>query len=92
MSQEKVDRYKKEKAGRKQELAKKKRKRTLQYIGGILGSIVLIVAIIFSAKLLRGDFKEEPTSSYSQEQLSYIKGLFGGESESTNAEQDTTKP
>lgn len=88
MSQEKVDRYKKEKAGRKQSLAKRKQQKTLKTIGGIVASIVLIAAIILSAKLLRGDFEgetEKETSSYSEEYLEQIRELFNTENTTTSA-------
>ncbi len=89
MSQEKVDRYKKEKANRKKELAKKKQQKTLAAVGGVLGSILLIVAIILSTKQLRGDFEPEtqaPTSSYSEEYLEQIRQMFGAGS----SEESTT--
>lgn len=93
MSQEKVDRYKKEKANRKKDLAKQKQQKTLKTIGGVLASVVLILAVVFSAKLLRGDFEEQETSTYSEEYLSQIRDLFGTKSESdtTKGEQNTTK-
>lgn len=93
MSQEKVDRYKKEKANRKQSLAKKKQQKILKTIGGIAASIALIVAIIFSAKLLRGDFEgetERETSSYSEEYLQQIRELFNTENSTTGGETETT--
>lgn len=94
MSQEKVDRYKKEKANRKQSLAKKKQQKVLKTVGGIAASIALIVAIIFSAKLLRGDFEgetERETSSYSEEYLQQIRDLFSTENSTTGSgETDTT--
>ena len=92
MSQEKVDRYKKEKANRKKNLAKKKQQKTLKTLAGVLVSVLLIVAIVFSAKLLRGDFKEEETSTYSEEYLSQIRDLFGTESATTSGEESTTTP
>lgn len=93
MSQEKVDRYKKEKAARKQNLAKKKQRRALKTIAGIAASVALIVAIIFSAKLLRGDFEKETeaeTSSYSEEYLEQIRSLFGAETSTTGETETTT--
>lgn len=92
MSQEKVDRYKKEKAGRKQSLAKKKQQKVLKTIGGIVVSIALIAAIICSAKLLRGDFEgetEKETSSYSEEYLEQIRNLFNTETSTTGETEST---
>lgn len=89
MSQEKVNRYKEEKANRKKNLMKQKKQKTLKTIGGILASILLIVAIIFSAKVLRGDFQEEVTSTYSPEYLQQISSLFSNNATTTSA---TTVP
>lgn len=95
MSQEKVDRYKKEKANRKQNLAKRKQQKVLKTIGGIVASIALIAAIILSAKLLRGDFEgetERETSSYSEEYLEQIRNLFSTENTTTGEADTTTAP
>ncbi|MFQ9934334.1 MAG: hypothetical protein ACLRVQ_07885 [Lachnospiraceae bacterium] len=94
MSQEKVNRYKEEKANRKKNLVKQKQQKTLKAIGGVLGSILLIVAIIFSAKLLRGDFNKEEPSSYSEEYLQQIRDLMGvtTSSDTESGENETTTP
>ena len=42
MSQEKVNRYKEEKANRKQNIVKGKRKRTLNKVVGILLAVVIV--------------------------------------------------
>ena len=42
MSQEKVNRYKEEKANRKQNIVKEKRKRTLNKVVGVLLAVVIV--------------------------------------------------
>lgn len=96
MSQEKVDRYKKDKANRKKALAKQKQQKMVKTVGAILGSALLIVAIVLSVKQLNGDFAPEPeteTSSYSEEYLEQIRQLFGESSteEATTGADSETK-
>lgn len=49
MSQEKVNRYKEEKANRKQTIAKEKRKRTLRKVAGVLVAVVIVGWVGYSA-------------------------------------------
>ncbi len=89
MSQEKVNRYKEEKANRKKQLAKQKQQKVLKTVAAVIGSIVLIALIVLSAKVLKGDFEEEVTSTYSEEYLEQIRDLFGT---SSTEEASTTAP
>lgn len=49
MSQEKVNRYKEEKANRKQTMAKEKRKKGVQKVAGILVAVVIVGWVGYSA-------------------------------------------
>ena len=49
MSQEKVNRYKEEKANRKQNVAKEKRKRAISKVVGVLAAVVIIGWVGYSA-------------------------------------------
>ncbi len=49
MSQEKVNRYKEEKANRKQNVAKEKRKKAISKVVGVLAAVVIIGWVGYSA-------------------------------------------
>ena len=89
MSQEKVDRYKKEKANRKNEVARKKKNKVFAYVGTFVASVALIALIFLSVKVLNGDFVEEETTTYSEEYLEQIRDLFS--EQTTTGEEETTE-
>lgn len=49
MSQEKVNRYKEEKANRKQTMAKQKRERAIRKVAGVVIAVVMVAWIGYSA-------------------------------------------
>ena len=90
MSQEKVNQYKNEKNNRKKQLAKQKQMKTIKTIGAILVSILLIVAIVFSTKFLRGDFDKVNPTTYSEQELSSIRDKIGITTTPENESKDST--
>ncbi len=90
MSQEKVNHYKNEKNNRKKQLAKQKQMKTIKTIGAILASVLLIVAIVFSTKFLRGDFDKNTPTTYSEEYLSSLREQIGITTTSETTSKDST--
>lgn len=96
MSQEKVDKYKKEKANRKKIMAKEKRIKRIYILLGTLVGIVFVVWIGFS--VYNDYIKEEPTTTavtLSEEQIAELESLIAaqatsGTEESSSAEDETT--
>ena len=87
MSQEKVDRYKQEKANRKKNIAKEKRKKKIYVLLGALVGAAFVAWIGFS---VYKDYIEEPTQpvvTLSPEQSSKIEEMLGN---NTTAKQDET--
>lgn len=76
MSQEKVDRYKKEKANRKQTLKKEKAKRAVLRVAGALAGIALIGWIGYSGYAKWEESRPAKTTEITTDALSdYISGL-----------------
>lgn len=96
MSQEKVDKYKKEKANRKKIMAKEKRIKRIYILLGTLVGIVFVVWIGFS--VYNDYIKEEPTTTavtLSEEQIAELESLIAAQAtssteESSSAEDETT--
>lgn len=93
MSQQKVDKYKKDKANRKKLIAKQKRQEFLSKLALGIVTIAFIGFIVVSAYFKWFD-KEETTAeaatySLSEEEISSIWEAYTEESEST--EEETTK-
>lgn len=81
MSQEKVDKYKQEKANRKKTMAKEKRKKRLYVLCGAVIGIAFAVWIGFS---VYNDFiKEQPTqATLSEEEYQQLLELLAGQTSS----------
>lgn len=90
MSQEKVDRYKKEKANRKKEVAKQKKNKVLAYVATVAISVAVLVLVFLSVKVLNGDISVEEPTTYSEEYLEQIRDMFK-EPATTDKEEETTK-
>lgn len=99
MSQEKVDKYKKDKANRRKNIAKEKRKRLIGKIVGIVVGVAFLVYIVWSVTVLVKPEKEKTGNTMSEEDLSsYLKELeeiYGtttaAEGTTTPADEETTK-
>jgi len=91
MSQEKVDRYKQEKANRKKEVAKQKMKNKLYVIGGALAGIVLVVWIGFSFVWEAQQREKDEAAMKSQQAMwqSYFDSVLNS-SATTTKKNDTT--
>lgn len=91
MSQEKVDRYKQEKANRKKEVAKQKMKNKLYVIGGALAGIVLVVWIGFSFVWEAQQKEKDEAALKSQQAIwsSYFESIMNS-SATTTKKNDTT--
>lgn len=98
MSQEKVDKRKADKRNRKQELAKKKKKRVMNIILSIVATVAFIAIVIGAAMALATDgFQDETTISsengtaISAEELQeLLNAVNGTTTEDTTSAEDTT--
>ncbi len=92
MSQEKVDRYKQEKANRKKDMAKQKMKKNLYIALGALVGVLAIVWIGFSfyweAEQKRKD--EEQSSIMAEYYSSYFESIMNTENTSSSADSETS--
>lgn len=76
MSQEKIDRYKEEKANRKKNLSKKKRNAVIGKVAGVIVGLAIVVWIGFSGyKTFFADDKNETVSLSDAEYQSLIDAL-----------------
>ncbi len=92
MSQEKVDKYKKEKVNRKKIIAKEKRMKRIYILLGTLVGIVFVVWIGFS--VYNDYIKEEPTTTavtLSEEQIAELQSLLAEQATATTEEASSTE-
>ncbi len=95
MSQEKVDKYKEDKANRRKNIAKEKRKRLIGNIVGIFVGVAFLVYIIWSVTVFVKPEKETTGITMSEEDLSRLlkelDGTAAAEGTTTPADGETTK-
>ena len=93
MSQEKVDRYKQEKANRKKNLAKEKMKKKLYTLAGVLVGVVAVVWIGFSFYWEAEEQKKQEAYSSSMAEFysSYFDSILNGTTKPSTTKPTTSK-
>ena len=90
MSQAKVDQYKKEKANRKQIMAKEKAKRTIAKICGAIVGIAVVVWIGVSAvAFVKANIPVETIYAKTDAIDDYLTELYAEDTESTESSDET---